>query len=192
MQRVAGLVALLIVAYACATNLPRDVQSNPAGLAQQAPERSFEHRIEAHAKDLLKEGKRIFRYDSFGSEDFWGGKLRLHEAIAGAAHGGVGPGLTARQALQLGLKVDLGALPKIMVEAIKGRSVDLDKIDTTLELLRANAVVGVTGFFDKSTKRMTAIGIQCALCHSTVDDSLMDEGHRTPTGWLAESRPRYR
>jgi hypothetical protein len=187
MQRISGwpVIIVLVVGlgYACARNLPGGVDTNPAALAQQAPERSFEHRIEAHAKDMLKEGKHTFRYDTFGSEDFWGGKLRLHEAIAGAAHGGVGPGLTARQALQLGLKVDLGALPKILVEAIKGRSVDLDKVDTTLELLRANAVVGVTGFFDKSTKRMTAIGIQCSLCHSTVDDSLMKGIGRRLDGW---------
>ena len=186
MQRLAAAalpLALLGFAYACASNLPRGVESNPAALAQQAPERSFEHKIETNAKEMLKEGKHIFRYDTFGSEDFWGGKLRLHEAIAGTAHGGVGPGLTARQALQLGLKVDLGALPKILVEAIRGRSVDLDKVDTTLELLRANAVVGVTGFFDKSTKRMTSIGIQCALCHSTVDDSLMKGIGRRLDGW---------
>jgi hypothetical protein len=44
-------------------------------------------------------------------------------------------------------------------------------VDTTLELLLANALVGVTGVFDPATKRMTSIGIQCALCHSTVDDS---------------------
>ena len=189
MQRISRLavpitiVTLVFLVYACATNLPRGVESNPAALAQRAPERSFEHRTDAHAKDMLKDGKQIFRYDTFGSEDFWGGKLRLHDAIAGAAHGGVGPGLTARQALQLGLKVELGALPRILVEAVKGRSVDLGKVDTTLELLRANAVVGVTGFFDASTKRMTAIGIQCALCHSTVDDSLMKGIGRRLDGW---------
>jgi hypothetical protein len=189
MQRASRLLAgplvlgVAVLSYACLSSRPHDVESNPAALAQQAPDRSFEHRIEANAKEMLAEGKRIFRYDTFGSEAFWGGGLRLHEAIAGAAHGGVGPGLTARQALQLGLKVDLGALPKILVEAIKGHSVDLDKVDTTLELLRANAVVGVTGVFDKSTKRMTAIGIQCALCHSTVDDSLMKGIGRRLDGW---------
>jgi hypothetical protein len=177
------VLVFLLLAYACASKLPRDVESNPAALAQQAPRRSFEDRIEANAKDMLKEGKQIFRYDTFGSEDFWGGKLRLHEAIAGSNQGGVGAGVTARQALQLGLKVDLGALPKILVEAIKGRSVDLDKVETTLELLRANAVVGVTGVFDKSTKRMTSIGIQCSLCHSTVDDSLMKGIGRRLDGW---------
>ena len=176
------LVLLVTVAYACASQ-PQGVDTNPAALAQQAPRGSFDSKIEANAKDMLQEGKKIFRYDTFGSEDFWGGQLRLHEAIAGSKHGWVGPGLSARQALQAGLKVDLGALPKILVEAIKGRSVDLDNVETTLELLRANAVVGVTGVFDKQTKRMTSIGIQCALCHSTVDDSLVKGIGRRLDGW---------
>jgi hypothetical protein len=180
--RIMALPLLLVVAYACTTK-PRGVETNPAALAQQAPRESFQHQIEENAKKMLEDGKKIFRFDTFGSEDFWGGKLRLHEAVAGDKHGGVGPGLTARQALQAGLKVDTGALPKILIEAIRGRSVDLDKVETTLELLRANAVVGVTGLFDKNTKKMTAIGIQCALCHSTVDDSLAKGIGRRLDGW---------
>src|SRR5436189_527715 len=176
-------VVLLAGATAACVSKPQGVDTNPAALAQQAPEPSFDSRIERHSNEMLKAGRKIFRYDTFGSEEFWGGKLRLHEAIAGEKHGGVGPGVTARQALQLGLKVDIGALPKILVEAIRGRSVDLDKVETTLELLRANAVVGVTGVFDKSTKRMTSIGIQCSLCHSSVDDSLMKGIGRRLDGW---------
>jgi hypothetical protein len=187
-HRVAFVLAVLALIAACAvvaacTTRPRGVESNPAAMTQKAPHTSFNEQIDHNAAEMLREGRQIFRYDTFGSEDFWGGKLRLHEAIAGAKHGGVGPGVTARQALQLGLKVDLGALPKILVEAIKGRSVDLDKVETTLELLRANAVVGVTGVFDKQTKRMTSMGIQCALCHSTVDDSLTKGIGRRLDGW---------
>ncbi len=184
MKRVAailGLADLLAVSYACASR-PRGVDTNPAALAA-AEVPSFQGKIERNAQHMLDEGKKIFRHDTFGSEDFWGGQLRLHQAIAGAQHGGVGPGVTARQALQVGLKVDVGALPKILVEAIKGRSVDLDKVETTLELIRANADVGVTGFFDKGSKQMTDIGIQCALCHSTVDDSLTKGIGRRLDGW---------
>src|SRR5919109_499454 len=121
------LLAFLLGVFACTTK-PIGVDTNPAVQAQRAPGRSFDDRIEDHAKEMLKEGRRIFRYDTFGSEEFWGGKLRLHEAIAGAKHGGIGAGVTARQALQLGLKVDIGALPKILVEALRPRSVDLDKV----------------------------------------------------------------
>ena len=175
------VVLLVGLGYACTTK-PKGVETDPSVRAQQLPATSFDDRIDKHAKEMFNEGRKIFRYDTFGSEDFWGGKLRLHQAIAGEKHGGVGPGVTARQALQLGLKVDLGALPKILVEAIRGRSVDLDNVETTLELLRANAVVGITGLFDKD-KRLSSLGVQCALCHSTVDDSLVQGIGRRLDGW---------
>lgn len=121
---------------------------------------------------MLDRGRHIFRRETFGSEDFWGGQLRLHEAISGERHKGVGPGLTARQALALGLKVDIDQLPKILGAAIRGGSVSLDNVTTTLELLKAGAVVGVQGFFNDPNDRMhlTSVGITCAICHSTVSD----------------------
>ena len=185
MKRRSSLLAAFVVltlAYACTTK-PTGVETDPAVRAQQAPSKSFDDRIEDHAREMLKEGRRVFRYDTFGSEEFWGGKLRLHQASVGEKLGGVGPGVTARHALQLGLKVDIGALPKILVEVLRTRAVDLDKVETTVELLRANSVVGVTGFFDQNTKTMTAIGIQCALCHSTVDDSFARGIGRRLDGW---------
>ena len=97
---------------------------------------------------MLEEGKRIFRFDTFGSEDFWGGKLRLHEALAGEKLGGVGAGVSPKAALSLGLKVDAEALPADLVAQIKANQVDLDDPATTAALLKLNAVVGVTGFFD--------------------------------------------
>jgi len=183
MASILTIVLLLAIVYACTTTKPTGVETDPAVRAQRAPEKSFDDRVDDNAKEMLKEGKRIFRYDSFGSEEFWGGSLGLHEAILGEKLGGVGPGVTARQALQLGLKADIAALPKILVEVLKTRAVDLDKVETTLELLRANAVVGVTGVFDKDTKKMTGIGIQCALCHSTVDDSFAKGIGRRLDGW---------
>src|SRR5215216_4548063 len=61
--------------------------------------------------DLVAEGKKIFRYDTFGDEDFWGGQLKLHQAIEGEQFGGVGPGVSPATALAVGLKVDVKALP---------------------------------------------------------------------------------
>jgi hypothetical protein len=127
-------------------------------------------------------GKDIFRHDTFGSEHFWGGKLRLHDAIQGARFGGVGPGITPNQALALGLKVDVAVLPSILVEAIKAGSVSLDAVDTTLALLRANAVVGVRGSFDQ-TGRLNGVGITCAICHSQVDDALIKGIGLRLDGW---------
>jgi hypothetical protein len=178
---VAVAITCVGIAFACA-QIPQDVQTDPAVEAKQMPKKSFDTDIDNNAKDMMKEGRKIFRYDTFGSEEFWGDQLKLHEAVAGSENGGVGPGLTPKQALQLGLKVDAGALPKILWEAIKGGHVSLEKTQTTLELLRANAVVGLTGFFDKNG-HLRSIGMQCAFCHSTVDDSLAKGIGRRLDGW---------
>lgn len=126
----------------------------------------------ANAQRLIMEGREAFRSDTFGDEAFWGGLLRLHEAINGAALGGVGAGLTARQALQLGLKVDFDALSGQDAARLRRGDINLDSVQTTLSLLRSKAVVGLTGFFNSSGDRLVSVGIQCALCHSTVNDSV--------------------
>jgi hypothetical protein len=142
----------------------------------------YDSQIQAYAAKLLKEGKETFRYNTFGSEDFWGGKLRLHEAIAGAKLGGVGAGVSPKAALALGLKVDAEALPADLVAKIKAGQVDLDDPATTAALLKLNAVVGVTGFFTSDGK-LRSIGVQCALCHSTVDDSFAPGIGKRLDGW---------
>jgi hypothetical protein len=132
--------------------------------------------------DSLSQGRQIFRYDTFGDEQFWGGSLQLHEAIKGEALGGVGPGVSPNTALAVGLKVDVDALPRSLRRAILQGEVDLDDPATTLALLELNSVVGVTGFFDDEGE-LVSMGIQCALCHSTVDDSFAPGiGHRLD-GW---------
>jgi cytochrome c553 len=137
--------------------------------------------IKEHADALFADGKKIFRDDTFGSETFWGGQLRLHTAIAGQSLGGVGPGLNARQALSLGLKVDLDRLPPAVVQALQAGQVDLDKPDTTVALLKADAVVGVKAFLEG--ERVTSMGITCALCHSTVDNAFAPGIGRRLDGW---------
>jgi hypothetical protein len=125
--------------------------------------------VRDHAAKLVRAGRQIFRFDTFGSEAFWGGALRLHQTIAGAANGGVGPGLSPLAAANLGLKIDADSLPAEVVEGVRRGWVKLDDPATTLALLKLNAVVGVKGFFDGG--KLTSVGIQCALCHSTVDQS---------------------
>jgi len=139
-------------------------------------------RIERHAQRTLEEGRRIFRFDTLGDEAFWGDTIKLHQGIQGQRFGGVGPGVSPRTALAVGLKVDVDALPAALIERLKKGRVDLDDPATTLALLRLNAVIGVTGFFE-SSGRLRSVGIQCALCHSTVDNSLAPGiGHRLD-GW---------
>src|SRR4029450_8797623 len=127
--------------------------------------------VRKHVLDQLQAGQRIFRFDTFGDEEFWGGALRLPDAPAGEAHGGSGPGLAPRDALALGLKVDVDALPAKLQKGLARGAVPLDDPATTLALLQLDAVVGVTGSFDPDGSLRT-VGIQCALCHSTVDDAL--------------------
>jgi cytochrome c peroxidase len=135
-----------------------------------------------HYSRLLREGRDAFRFATFGDEAFWGDGLGLHLAIAGADNGGVGPGVSPRTALEVGLKVDVEALPRSLQRAAARGQVDLDDPATTLELLKLNAVVGVTGFFDDDGN-ITSMGIQCALCHSTVDDSFTKGIGRRLDGW---------
>jgi hypothetical protein len=135
-----------------------------------------------NATRLIEEGRQIFRFDTFGDEVFWGDTLKLHQAVAGEANGGVGSGLTPNMALTLGLKVDAAALPADLVEQISAGEVNLDDPATTLALLQLNAVVGVTGMFDDGGN-ITGMGIQCALCHSTVDDSFAPGIGNRLDGW---------
>jgi hypothetical protein len=133
--------------------------------------------------ELFEQGKQVFRFDTFGDEDFWGGQLQLHKAIEGEAFGGVGPGVSPKTALTAaGLKVDVNALPKKLQSELKRGKVDLDSPATTLALLKLNSVVGVKGFFNRDGS-LSSVGLTCAVCHSTVDDSFAPGiGHRLD-GW---------
>lgn len=139
-------------------------------------------RTSAAALRMIQEGRETFRHATFGSEAFWGDRLQLHEAIAGAANAGVGGGLSPRAALKLGLKVDVSSLPFSVRRALRSGALNLDNPKNTLELLKLNAVVGLTGFFDDN-RRLKAVGIQCALCHATVDDSFAPGVGRQRDGW---------
>ncbi|HZN26815.1 MAG TPA: hypothetical protein VFB75_21495, partial [Burkholderiales bacterium] len=126
----------------------------------------FDLLIRKNGQQQIEDGRQTFRFDTFGDEDFWGGQLRLHEALAK---------VTPREALALGLKVSARALPPDLVAAVRLGKVNLDDPAVTATLLKLNAVIGVTGFFD-SSGNLTSVGIQCALCHSTVDASFSAPG----------------
>ena len=152
------------------------------GAPTSATESSYEFSTQLHVLKQLREGRNTFRYATFGDEAFWGDGLGLHLAVAGAANGGVGPGVSPATALAVGLKVDVDALPRSVQRAIARGKIDLADPAVTLELLKLDAVVGVTGIFDEKG-RVTSMGIQCALCHSTVDDSLTKGIGRRRDGW---------
>jgi hypothetical protein len=142
----------------------------------------FDAAVPSDAERMMKEGQETFRFDTFGDEDFWGDTLELHQAIEGAKLGGVGPGVSPATALAVGLKVDVGALPASLIATLKQGKVNLNDPATTLALLKLNSVLGVTGFFNEQGT-LRSVGIQCALCHSTVDNSFAPGiGHRLD-GW---------
>jgi hypothetical protein len=136
-------------------------------LAAQSPttekaNSSFLGSAETNSKDMITQGRHIFRFDTFGDEAFWGGQLNLHETIN---H------LTPKEALELGLKVDSEALPPAVVQAIKKGTVNLNDPTVTLLLIKLNAVLGVKGFFNENGT-LKSVGLTCAVCHSTVDNSV--------------------
>jgi hypothetical protein len=170
----AGTTSLVLLSLASGLLTGSAEPQSVADLLSNSPE--------LNALSKVIEGRKIFRYDTFGDQAFWGDALKLHQAIAGANLGGVGPGVSPSTALAVGLKVDVDALPATLKQQLAAGKVDLNAPATTLALLQLNAVVGVTGFFDQQ-KRITSMGIQCALCHSTVDNSFAPGiGHRLD-GW---------
>lgn len=126
---------------------------------------------------LIEEGKQIFRYDTFGDEQFWTDTLRMHEVITAA--------VTPAVALSVGLQVDVDALPQGVRDAIAAGQVDLHSTATTLALLKLDAVVGVKGDVRTIDGRDTLVrvGITCALCHSKVDDSFAPGIGARLDGW---------
>ncbi|RUV73072.1 MAG: hypothetical protein EOR30_12465 [Mesorhizobium sp.] len=171
---------LLFALLLSSTLIPAAAQRGAKGAISG---KDFDAAAAEQARRYLEEGRETFRFDTFGSEDFWGGKLKLHEAIAGEKNGGKGPGLSPQKALELGLKVDVSAIPKEVVEALGRNEVDLADPASTLVLLKADAVVGVTGFFSEDGKTLTSVGIQCAVCHSTVDDTYAPGVGQRLDGW---------
>src|SRR5882672_6942047 len=135
-----------------------------------------------NAVSLIQQGRHIFRYDTYGDETFWGDALHLHQAIQGSQFGGVGPGVSPKTALALGLKVDSGALPAHVLAALRHGRINLDDVGVTLTLLTNDAVVGVKGFFNTGGS-LKSVGLTCAVCHSTVDDSVAPGVGRRLDGW---------
>ena len=126
-----------------------------------------------HAQGSV-DGKAVFRFDTFGDEQLWTDVLRMQHAIAQ---------VSPKTALSVGLKVDADALPASVITAIKNRQVDLSDPGVTIQLLKLNAVVGVVGKVAGANNTLATVGITCALCHSTVDDSIAPGiGHRLD-GW---------
>ncbi|MFL6234403.1 MAG: hypothetical protein ACJ76N_14825 [Thermoanaerobaculia bacterium] len=169
-SKIAAAGALLLLALA-----PLAPAGERRGAAPDDP-------IAANAGRMVEEGRQTFRYDTFGDQVFWSRILGIHEALKT---------VSPRTALAVGLKVDSDALPPGLVAQLKSgaptliaahKAVNLDDPVVTAELLRRNAVVGVRGFFNQDGS-LRAAGITCALCHSTVDNSVAPGIGKRLDGW---------
>ena len=126
---------------------------------------------------VIAQGKQIFRFDTFGDESKWSDALRMHEVIRSA--------VDPKTALAVGLKVDAEALPPAVVKGIQDGSVSLTSPDTTVALLKLDAVVGLKGTVANVNGKdtLTRVGVTCALCHSTVDNSFAPGIGKRLDGW---------
>jgi hypothetical protein len=182
-----GIMASLIIIGAAAIfgADPANTKNAPPARKMgevKATKENWSAAVERNATSMFAEGQAIFRFDTFGDEVYWTDTLKLHQAIEGSRFGGVGGGVSPKTALSVGLKVDAAALPPAVVDGIKKGKVDLDDPATTLTLIKLNAVVGVQGKFNADGS-LKSIGLTCAVCHSTVDDSFAPGIGRRLDGW---------
>ena len=155
------VVFVLAVAYAISGFAPAMQAQQDAGGSQPSDATS------------LRDGQAIFRFDTFGDEQLWTDVLRMHDVVSG---------VDPATALAVGLKVDVDALPASVVAALRAGEIDLTNPAVTVELVRLNAVVGVKGSVNRAGQ-LTKIGITCALCHSSVDNSFAPGIGNRLDGW---------
>jgi hypothetical protein len=173
MMRLIGAGSLM---YLCAMTLvvsgAADTNRESVVVSKMAPREDARRHDSDRRSDRIREGRTIFRDDTFGDEQLWTDVLRMHEVL---------PTVDPSTALAVGLKVDVDALPPAVIDALRAGKVDLTDPAVTVELLRLNAVVGVRGTVDDG--QLTKVGITCALCHSSVDNSLTKGIGKRLDGW---------
>jgi len=165
-QRRTGM-ALLVIPFVATAISACSTARTPA---EPTPRATAEApRAEAATPAMIDEGQRVFRFETFGDEQLWTDKLRLHEIVEQS--------VDPTTALKVGLKVDADMLPAGILE-----KVDLKSPATTVALLKMNAIVGIQATID-ANNHITRLGTTCALCHSTVDNSVMPGIGRRKDGW---------
>ena len=176
-------VAAMVLAVAAYSQTAPAVETGVAPKAAVVKALATDSTIVENAKTLLEKGRAIFRFETFGDEAWWTDTIQLHKAIAGERHGGIGAGVSPATALAVSLKVDIDAIPRNIQQHIRLGKVDLGAPALTLTLLELDAVVGVKATLGDDRNGIRKLGVTCALCHSTVDDSFAPGiGHRLD-GW---------
>ena len=165
-----GAALILVLVVACATQSPsnQETAGSPTGAGPATDDFSPQN---------LAAGREVFRFETFGDEQFWTDTARMNEVVQKS--------VSPATALSVGLKVDAEAIPAEVAAAIKAGKVDLNDPATTVTLLKLNAVVGLKGTVTTvdGKDNLTRLGITCALCHSTVDNSFSKGIGRRKDGW---------
>jgi hypothetical protein len=164
LRKLAGLAIALAILGCGEETKPTEPATSSPPLSAQGP---------LNPK-LVAQGKTIFRFETYGDETFWTDTLRLHEVIRTA--------VSPTTALSVGLKVDVDALPAQVKAGLQAGTIDLTNPATTVALLKLGAVVGVIGHVDASNT-LTSVGLSCAFCHSTVDNSFAKGIGKRLDGW---------
>ena len=166
----ASLAALLV---GCGTGVSPDDRQATA----DAPDEVAASPSPSAPDAAIEAGRQIFRFDTFGDETQWTDALRMHEVIRKS--------VDPKTALSVGLKVDAEALPAAVVKGIQDGSIPLTSAETTVALLKLDAVVGLDGHVETVDGKdtLTRVGVTCALCHSTVDDSFAAGIGKRLDGW---------
>lgn len=164
---------LFVLALAGSALTACDATDSDRPVGPSMPDRQPEPHASRSPK-VISQGKTIFRFDTFGDETFWTDTLRMHEVIRTS--------VSPATALLVGLKVDADALPAEVKAGIANHTIDLNSPATTVTLLKLGAVVGVVGEVDASNT-LTRVGVTCALCHSTVDNSFAPGIGSRLDGW---------
>lgn len=168
-------LCLLAAGFGCSKQSSSEGALEPASSTQGIT--AIDQVPDDMSPETVAQGRQVFRFDTFGDEQFWTDKLKMHTVVA--------TGVSPKTALSVGLKVDAEAIPPDVAQAIKDGKVDLDSPATTVTLLKLNAVVGLKGTVrtEGGKDELVALGITCALCHSTVDDSFSKGIGRRLDGW---------
>lgn len=181
---------LLCLSVSCSTNLytaKRDPHLRNNQIKQAVGKNRYTgYKVQSanYANKMLRRGKKIFRYETFGDEAFWTDTLLMHQVIASKRFGGTGEGISPMDALQLGLKVDKQKVTPLVVAASRLGVIPFDKNWVTMVLLKFNAVVGVSARFNGPLSlKLKSIGLSCAVCHSTTDNSVAPGFGRRLDGW---------
>ena len=138
MQNRRILAVIVFATVCCLVFVASEGKTSSAGRLSASDKANLDSAV-----DMFDQGRNVFRFATFDDESFWGDTLKLHQAIEGPTFGGVGPGLSPRAALAVGLTVDVDALPESIIGQLKQGKVNLDDPAVTLALLKLNSVVGV-------------------------------------------------